>query len=334
MEQIFSKLVMIKVIPPTDINEHEEKVKQFKRKGKQNLQVPCSEQDKTVSHTHLKRKKVVPDVIEISAQDKTNDNKGGRNRKTKDRKAKKTGSGPGGDQVTTSMLSDPDVGETARETTSFIDVNSSRMNIKSDNKEEETPSKITLKGIVLGDIEEELEGNESYADVSDISQKTEREERSRTIEPRSTKAHTAGGQNMKTNSVGQVEPNITRYSVDSSSTNDMPTKVTGRGVKQICAHCDNPVKDCLCPIGPKGFKKKCPGCPLRFLDRAQWFTHYKDEHGVWCVECDFHHMTAVVVAQHMYVMHKRMLNEEKYPVMKCDVEVLVTTKRDIQIAKL
>ena len=91
----------------------------------------------------------------------------------------------------------------------------------------------------------------------------------------------------------------------------------------VCAHCDKLVEECHCPIGPKAFNKKCPGrkCPLRFLDHSQYHKHFIDRHCFKCVECGFHGSTEARVAQHMYSKHLQMLDEEKYPIMKCDVKV-------------
>ena len=44
---------------------------------------------------------------------------------------------------------------------------------------------------------------------------------------------------------------------------------------KICAHCSKKEVDCKCPVGPKGFKKKCPGCYLRFLDRHSYYKHWR-----------------------------------------------------------
>ena len=328
----------------TNENEHTEIMKTLKGNGKR-------KQSELESLANLSKRKTVPEVTEMSVLSRqtlnnpkrsssetknTKTKKAGgnilpnnRNVKSKNTKVKnKTGADPEDDQDTNSMLCDPNDAETEKDTTSCSDVNSGDGNMKPNKQEEifldvrENPRETTSDDIVSGDLEEKLEGNKSFADVTDISQKMEGEKRCNTIEPKATKAHTVGWQNIKTNSVVPVEPGITTMvSVDSSSTNDIPKKVTGKRVKQICAHCDNPVKVCICPIGPKGFKRKCPGCPLRFLDQAQWYKHCKSTHSVWCVECDSHNVTEVRVAQHMYVMHKRMLNEEKYPILKCDVKV-------------
>ena len=337
----------------TNENEHTEKIKTLKGNGQIKSHDSDKQQSELESLANLSKRKYVSGATEMPVlSDQTLSNKKRGCSKTKNTKTKKaggnilpnnkkskakntkvknkTGADPEGDQVTTSMLSGPVDGETGKDTTSFSDVYSGAVNMKSENKEEiypgieETPSETTSEGIVSIDNNEELEGNTStsFDDVSDISQKTKRGKRFKTIESKTIKARNAGGRNIKKNSVGQVEPDImVTEVVDSSSTNDMPTKVTGKGVKQICAHCENPVKDCHCPIGPKCFKKKCPGCPLRFLDRAQWYKHYKSTHGIRCIECDYHSVTEIRVAQHMYITHKRMLNEEKYPIIKCDVKV-------------
>ena len=85
----------------------------------------------------------------------------------------------------------------------------------------------------------------------------------------------------------------------------------------LCAHCDNLVRHCKCKR--RGTTTTC--CHLRFLDHAKLRAHKKAEHSVWCAQCDFHQVNGFVVAQHMYSKHKLMLDEEKYPVLTCDVEV-------------
>ena len=338
------------IIFPIDKNEHEEKVMKFKRKGKLKPQGPYSQQGELESHTKRKKRKSRLEVTEILAlSDNTNINKRGRNRKNKNTKTRKTETDQGGDQIVTRTLSDTDDGEKTRETTSCSDVISYQDKEETDPDGEETAreltscSDVTMKsdnkketGPSIGGAQRETTpcsdvnsgdntgiNHKSFADVTEISQETEKEKRCRTLELMTTKICTTAGQIIKTNSELQVKPGFME-SVDFSRKNNGSTKATGNSVMTICAHCDTPVKDCHCPIGPKGFKKKCPGCPLRFLDSSQWFTHYKEVHGVWCVECDFHHMREVRVAQHMYLRHKRLLNEEKYPILKCDAKVWLT----------
>ena len=328
------------VIPTgTGINECGEKVKNLKGKGKHKSHDPVNQQGELESHTKRKRRKSVPEVTDMSVlTDETNIQSKGKE-KTENTKSKKTEtaipkSGKNGETKNAKtkkrggdVQKQSKNGKTKKaKANTFLFCKIGGNQGTTDLKIGETPRETTYCDISASDNKEELKVNQSV--------KTKRKKMCKTIKLETTKSRNAGRKDIRTNSVGQAEPEfITTESVDSSSTNNSSINVTGKRVKKnrstkfkgvtiICAHCDKPVGDCHCPIiGQKAFSKKCWKCPLRFLDQAQWYKHYKDEHGVWCVECDFHHFTGVRVAQHMYSRHKRMLDEEKYPLMKCDVKV-------------
>ena len=100
-----------------------------------------------------------------------------------------------------------------------------------------------------------------------------------------------------------------------------PVWVKRKHYTKICGHCDKLETDCQCPPVPKERQHKCKSCPRTFRDHTSRTYHMQRDHAFSCTHCDYCHHKLRLIANHLYMKHGLILDEKKYPVLKCEAQV-------------